>query len=86
MTIATAAELLCAACNRVPGRKKEAIVLFGIKFADELKSIARSSSLSRVLQKVVKESGIGDSFHTELRLGVNLQEYVILRSSLLFFD
>ena len=88
MSITEAAKLLDSACKRAScrKRKKEAIVLFGIKYAGELRYMSRSSSLTRVLRSIVKKAGIGDPYHTELRLGVHLEEFVTLPGNLPFFD
>ena len=89
MTKSEAAQALGIVCQKGQRlrRKKEAIILYGVKYSDELKEMSRTSSLTGLLKTVVKESGIAetDSYYTELGIGVNLAEYVTLKDDLPFF-
>lgn len=74
MTVEEAARVLRNVYDSPPGgRKSTAIHLFGIKYANELRSLS--------IREVVNRSGIPD-YVAEINKGRNLAEYVKLRQGI----
>ena len=58
--------------NAPRGEQSTAIALFGIRYVADLS--ARDVNINRVVER----SGIGDSYHAEVRKGMRLAKYVEL--------
>ena len=75
MDLKQAAERLRDMYDNSPrGKKKTSIHLFGIKYAKEISSLS--------VNELVKESGLSDSYGTEVYTGIRLAEYVNLKTGL----
>lgn len=60
--------------NAPTGEQVAHIHLFGIKYGEKI----TANRLS--IKEIIAESGIKDSYHTELSKGVKLSKYVILKN------
>ena len=52
------------------------ILLFGVKYAEEIKAAAANSSLNSVVKEIIAVSGIPKSYATEIKKAVSLADYV----------
>lgn len=84
MTLQELADELSRMCRdaRKHGKQEAAILLFGIKYADQLHDLHLDSgeAITRIIKKIVELSDIRDSFHTDVRKGMKLAEFVVPRS------
>lgn len=52
------------------------ILLFGVKYAEEIKAAAANSSLNNVVNEIIAASGLPKSYATEIKKAVSLADYV----------
>ena len=88
MDISDAVYTLRRAYNDAPYRRQAtSLHLFGIKYAKVLALIQRKHGLSRneLLKMLVSQADISDSYTTEINKGINLADFVDVKTSRLWF-
>lgn len=57
-------------------KKVTMILLFGVKYADDILCAAQGSSQNVVVKEIIKHAGIPESYATEIKKAVALSVYV----------
>ena len=71
MRIDEAADILKSMYESAHG-KALSVHLFGIKYADEIRGLP--------LKELARYAGLPESYHTEIRKGINIAPHVILKN------
>ncbi len=79
MTTKQLGNILSTLYNSEGANKVTMILLFGVKYSDEIKNAATNSSLNGVVKEIIEFSGLPKSYATEVKKAVALADFVAVR-------
>jgi hypothetical protein len=81
MTTQQLGSILRSMYNLENANKKTMILLFGVKYASEIREAASTSSISSVVNEIVTYAGVPSSYATEIKAAIDLSKYVEVKST-----
>ncbi len=80
MTTKQLGDILNKMYNSAEANKVTMILLFGVKYAEEIKNAAKESSMNNVVNDIIEQSKLPASYATEIKKAVALSAFVEVKA------